>query len=49
MLGLYHLLLCGLLHFLCYAWLDMGLNLADIARDIPKRPFVLVGTLGACC
>jgi sulfoxide reductase heme-binding subunit YedZ len=34
-----------LLHFLCYAWLDMGFELADIARDIPKRPFVLVGTL----
>ena len=35
----------GVTHFLCYAWLDMGLDLGDIARDIPKRPFVLVGTL----
>ena len=35
----------GVLHFLCYAWLDMGLALTDIVRDIPKRPFVLVGTL----
>lgn len=35
----------GLLHFLCYAWLDMGLVWADILRDIPKRPFVLVGSL----
>jgi sulfoxide reductase heme-binding subunit YedZ len=35
----------GVLHFLCYAWLDMGLDLAAIARDIPKRPFVLVGSL----
>ena len=35
----------GLLHFLCYAWLDMGFDVADIVRDIPKRPFVLVGTL----
>jgi sulfoxide reductase heme-binding subunit YedZ len=35
----------GVLHFLCYAWLDMGLVWADIVRDIPKRPFVLVGTL----
>ena len=35
----------GLLHFLCYAWLDMSLDLGDIIRDIPKRPFVLVGTL----
>jgi methionine sulfoxide reductase heme-binding subunit len=35
----------GLLHFLCYAWLDMGLDWAAIVNDIPKRPFVLVGTL----
>jgi len=32
------------LHFLCYAWLDMGLVLDDIVRDIAKRPFILVGT-----
>jgi sulfoxide reductase heme-binding subunit YedZ len=31
------------LHFLSYAWLDMGFDLHDIARDIPKRPFALVG------
>jgi sulfoxide reductase heme-binding subunit YedZ len=35
----------GVSHFLCYAWLDMGLDLGDIVRDIPKRPFILVGTL----
>ena len=35
----------GVVHFLCYAWLDMGLVLGDIVRDIPKRPFILVGTL----
>jgi len=35
----------GVLHFLCYAWLDMGLDLPAIVLDIPKRPFVLVGTL----
>jgi len=35
----------GVLHFLCYAWLDMGLDLAAIIKDIPKRPFVLVGSL----
>jgi sulfoxide reductase heme-binding subunit YedZ len=35
----------GLLHFLCYAWLDMGFDVADILHDIPKRPFVLVGTM----
>ncbi len=33
------------LHFLCYAWLDMGFDAAAMVRDIPKRPFVLVGTL----
>jgi len=44
MLGLYSFFY-GLLHFLCYAWLDMGFDVALIVRDIPKRPFVLVGTL----
>jgi len=44
MLGLFTFFY-AVLHFLCYAWLDMSFNLADIARDIPKRPFVLVGTL----
>ncbi len=34
----------GVLHFLCYAWLDMGFEFDDIVRDIPKRPFILVGT-----
>ena len=31
------------LHLLSYGWLDMGLDVADIARDILKRPFILVG------
>lgn len=31
------------LHFLAYAWLDMGFDPAAIAKDIPKRPFALVG------
>ena len=31
------------LHFLSYAWLDMGFDPQSIARDIPKRPFALVG------
>ena len=31
------------LHFLAYAWLDMGLDVHAIAKDIPKRPFALVG------
>lgn len=33
----------AVLHFLAYAWLDMGLYLDDILRDIGKRPFILVG------
>ena len=32
-----------MLHFLSYAWLDMGFDPHLIARDIPKRPFALVG------
>lgn len=35
----------GLLHLLCYGWLDMGLEVGDIVRDIIKRPFILVGSL----
>ncbi|MDH4479197.1 MAG: sulfoxide reductase heme-binding subunit YedZ [Rhodoferax sp.] len=31
------------LHFLAYGWLDMGLDLGDITKDIAKRPFILVG------
>lgn len=34
----------ALCHFSAYAWLDMGLDPALILRDIPKRPFILVGT-----
>lgn len=33
----------ALLHLLAYAWFDMGFELADIAKDIAKRPFILVG------
>lgn len=43
MLGLFAFFY-GCVHFLCYSWLDMGFELGDIVRDIPKRPFVLVGT-----
>ena len=32
-------------HFLCFAWLDMGLDPASIARDVVRRPFILVGAL----
>ena len=32
-------------HLLSYGWFDMGLDVADIASDILKRPFILVGFL----
>jgi methionine sulfoxide reductase heme-binding subunit len=31
------------LHFLSYSWFDMSFDFADIAKDIAKRPFILVG------
>ena len=34
------------LHLLGYAWFDMGLDVDEIARDIAKRPFILVGFAG---
>lgn len=43
MLGLFTFFY-GALHFLCFAWLDMGFELDAIVRDIVKRPFILVGT-----
>ncbi|MGA0609473.1 sulfite oxidase heme-binding subunit YedZ [Caldimonas sp. KR1-144] len=30
-------------HLLAYGWLDMGLDPGEIAKDIAKRPFILVG------
>ncbi len=42
MLGLFTFFYATL-HFLCYAWLDMGFDPQAIAGDIPKRPFALVG------
>ncbi|TDP71048.1 sulfite oxidase heme-binding subunit YedZ [Roseateles toxinivorans] len=42
MLGLFTFFY-GCMHLLSYAWLDMGLEFGDIARDIAKRPFILVG------
>jgi methionine sulfoxide reductase heme-binding subunit len=44
MLGLF-VFFYAVLHFLTYAWLDMGFDAATIAKDIPKRPFALVGFL----
>ncbi len=44
MLGLF-VYFYAMVHMLCYAWLDMEFVLGDIARDIVKRPFILVGFL----
>ncbi len=33
----------ALCHLLAYAWFDMGFELDEIARDVAKRPFILVG------
>ena len=42
MLGLFvYAYVC--LHLLSYAWFDMGFDLMDMARDIAKRPYILVG------
>ena len=43
MLGLFTFFY-GVLHFLCFAWLDMGFDVQAILKDIPKRPFILVGS-----
>ena len=42
MLGLF-VYFYATLHLLSYSGFDMGFDLADIARDIAKRPFILVG------
>lgn len=34
------------LHLLGYGWFDMGLDFDEIAKDIAKRPFILVGFAG---
>ncbi len=31
------------MHLLSYSWFDKGFDVADIAKDIGKRPFILVG------
>lgn len=46
MLGLFTAFYAGL-HLVCYAWFDMGWDLPDIAADIAKRPFILVGFAAA--
>jgi methionine sulfoxide reductase heme-binding subunit len=42
MLGLFTFFYATL-HLLAYAWFDMGFDLGDIVKDIPKRPFILAG------
>ena len=32
-----------IVHLLSYSWFDMGFDVGDIAKDIAKRPFILVG------
>ena len=44
MLGLFTFFY-AVLHFLCFAWFDMGFDLAAIVKDIGKRPFILVGSM----
>ena len=43
MLGLFTFFY-GVLHFLSYGWLDQSFDVEAIAKDIAKRPFILVGT-----
>ena len=31
------------IHLLSYSWFDMSFDVTDIAKDIAKRPFILVG------
>ena len=42
MLGLWTFAYAAL-HLLAYSWFDMGFDVGDIAKDIAKRPFILVG------
>jgi sulfoxide reductase heme-binding subunit YedZ len=42
MLGLFVYFYASL-HLLAYSWFDRGFVVADIAKDIAKRPFILVG------
>jgi methionine sulfoxide reductase heme-binding subunit len=44
MLGLFAFFY-AVLHFVAYAWLDQGLDLAAIFADIIKRPYITIGML----
>src|SRR5437879_12949687 len=39
----------GCLHFLVYLYFDKLFNLRDIAQDIGKRPFILMGFASLMC
>jgi sulfoxide reductase heme-binding subunit YedZ len=45
MLGLFTFFY-AVLHLLAYAWFDQGFDPSEIAKDIAKRPFILVGFTG---
>ena len=45
MLGLF-VYFYAVVHLLSYSWFDMGFDVADIIKDIIKRPFILVGFSG---
>jgi len=45
MLGLF-VYFYAVLHLLSYSWFDMGFDFDDIAKDIAKRPFILIGFSG---
>ncbi|MCU0924650.1 MAG: sulfoxide reductase heme-binding subunit YedZ [Hydrogenophaga sp.] len=44
MLGLFVFFYASL-HWLAYAWFDMGFDWSEVLVDVPKRPFILVGTV----
>lgn len=44
MLGLF-VFFYGSLHWLAYVWFDKGFDWHEVLVDVPKRPFILVGTL----
>ena len=48
MLGLF-VYFYAFLHAAAYGWLDMGLDVTDIVKDIGKRPFILVGFSAFAC
>jgi Ferric reductase like transmembrane component len=45
MLGLFAFFY-GCLHFTTYIWLDKFFDLAEMWRDVSKRPYITVGFLG---